>query len=118
GSMSFTFTITRSGDTSSVTTVEYAVTGSGANVADVNDFTGASLPGGTVTFAAGVSSQVVTISVQGDTVVEANEGFTVTLSNASKTGRATSRTSEGMITNDDAITMQIAGTTATKAEGK
>ena len=80
GSTAFTFTVTRSGDTSGVSSVNYAVTGSGANPANAADFTGGALPSGTVNFAATETSQVVTINVNGDTVVEPNEGFTVTLS--------------------------------------
>ena len=39
------------------------------------------MPSGTITFAAGVTTQTITINVNGDTVVEPNDGFTVTLSN-------------------------------------
>ena len=80
GSTAFTFTVTRSGDTSGVSSVNYAVTGSGANPANAADFAGSVLPSGTVNFAATQTSQVVTINVNGDTALEPDEGFTVTLS--------------------------------------
>jgi len=74
GSTAFTFTVTRSGELSAASTVAYAVTGNGANAADF----GGALPAGTLNFAAGETSQTVTVNVSGDTVVEPNEGFTMT----------------------------------------
>ena len=44
GSTPFTFTVTRSGNTSGASSVTYTVTGSGANAATAADFTGAALP--------------------------------------------------------------------------
>ncbi|PRC49416.1 calcium-binding protein, partial [Mycobacterium sp. ITM-2017-0098] len=62
-----------------------------------SDFTAKS---GTVTFAAGVTSQQISVAVVGDTVVEQNETFTVTLS--SPTGATIADGSAiGTITNDD-----------------
>ena len=81
GSTAFTFTVTRGGDTSIATSASWAVTGSGANPAAGSDFAGAVLPSGTVSFAAGETSKTITVNVAGDTVVEPDEGFTVTLSN-------------------------------------
>src|SRR5436309_7897869 len=60
GSTPFTFTVTRSGDTSTAATVNYTVTGSGGSAADANDF-GGTLASGTVSFAIGSSSQVITL---------------------------------------------------------
>ncbi|PRC51841.1 hypothetical protein C6A85_61995, partial [Mycobacterium sp. ITM-2017-0098] len=65
-----------------------------------SDFTAKS---GTVTFAAGVTSQQISVAVVGDTVVESNETFTVTLS--SPTGATIADGSAvGTITNDDVAT--------------
>src|SRR5262249_4281289 len=83
GSTAFTFTITRSGDTSTAATVSYGVSVSGANPANAADFMGGTFPAGTMSFAAGGATNVLTILVNGDTTVEADEGFTVTLSNPS-----------------------------------
>ena len=80
GSTPFTFTVTRSGSTTGASSVQFAVTGSGANSANTIDFAGGVLPSGTVNFAAGETSQVITVNVNGDTAVEPSEGFTVTLS--------------------------------------
>ena len=54
--------MTRIGDTTGTNTVDYSVFGSGGDIADTDDFGGA-FPSGTVTFTAGVTSQVVTIDV-------------------------------------------------------
>ena len=83
GSTAFTFTVTRSADTSQAVTVDWAVTGSGAYPADAVDFVGGVLPSGMVSFAAGETSKTITVYVAGDTTIEADNGFTVTLSNPS-----------------------------------
>src|SRR2546422_357619 len=64
GSTAFTFTVTRTGDTSGAGSVAFAVTGSGANPANAADF-GGTLPSGTVSFSAGDTSKLVTINVSG-----------------------------------------------------
>ncbi|WP_299125577.1 Calx-beta domain-containing protein, partial [uncultured Tenacibaculum sp.] len=99
GSTSYTFTVTRSGDTSGTGSVNYAVTGSGANPAVAADFGGA-FPSGTVNFAATETSKVITVNVSGDTTVESDEGFTVTLSSPVNANILTA-TAIGTITNDD-----------------
>lgn len=96
----FTFTVTRSVDVSGTLTVDYAVTGSGSNPASASDF-GGTLPTGTVSFAEGVLTQLVTIDVSGDLLVEFDEGFDVTLSNASDSATITTPTASGTINNDD-----------------
>ncbi|MEM6502909.1 MAG: hypothetical protein AAF685_13845 [Cyanobacteria bacterium P01_C01_bin.89] len=96
GTTSFTFTVTRSGDTSGITDVNFAVTGT----ADAADFGGA-VPSGTVNFAANASTETVTIQVSGDTDVEPNENFTVTLSGATGGATITTAAATGTIQNDD-----------------
>ena len=97
----YTFTVTRTGDVSGATDVDYGVTGSGLDAADAADFGGV-LPSGTVNFAANETSKTVTIDVAGDTAVEVDEGFTVTLSNASPGAQIISATATGLIQDDDA----------------
>ncbi|MGS4920210.1 MULTISPECIES: ExeM/NucH family extracellular endonuclease [Mameliella] len=97
GSTGFTFTVTRSGDTTAATTVDYAVSGGGADAADF----GGSLPSGTVSFAAGETSKTITVQVTGDTDIETDEGFTVTLSNASGAATISTATATGTIRTDD-----------------
>src|SRR5262249_31104954 len=102
GTTPFTFTVTRSGATTGASSATYTVTGSGANAANAADFTGAVLPTGTVSFAAGETSKLVTINVAGDTTAEANEGFTVTLSAPSAGTTIATAAASGTIVNDDA----------------
>ena len=102
GSTPFTFLLTRTGALTGPTTVNYAVAGSGPSQANGADFVGGALPTGTVTFNAGAATATLTINVSGDAASEADEGFTVTISNP--TGGATigTATAAGMIRNDDA----------------
>ncbi len=119
GSTPFTFTVTRSGDTSGTSSVNYAVTGSGVSAADGSDFTGGVLPSGSVNFAANQTSKDITINVAGDTTVEPDEGFTVTLSGATGATIDTA-TATVKILNDDSLaspTLAIAATSASLAEG-
>ncbi|QNP30993.1 beta strand repeat-containing protein [Cylindrospermopsis curvispora] len=111
----FTFTVTRSGDTSSSSSANWAVTGSGTNQANATDFGGTS---GAVSFAAGETSQIITLNVLGDSTVEPDEGFTVSLSNPTN-ATITTGTATGTITNDDVVPPQlaIAPTNAIQTEG-
>jgi uncharacterized delta-60 repeat protein len=82
GNSPFSFTITRSGDTSGASSVNFATsdgtaTGGGASPKSNSDYTSKS---GTVNFAAGENIKTVTIVVKGDTKKEANETFNVNLS--------------------------------------
>ena len=99
GNTAFTFTVTRSGDTSGATDVDYAVTSTDADAAD---FAGA-LPSGTVSFAANETTTTITVNVSGDTDAEADEDFTVTLSNATGGATITTATADGTIQNDDGV---------------
>ena len=112
GSQTVTLTLTLSSAAAGGETVAW-VTSNGTATAG-SDYTAAS---GTVTFAAGATSATITLTVLGDTTVEPDETFTVTLS--SPTG-LTLGTSSATVTiaNDDAAparTVSIAG--ASIAEG-
>ncbi|GBE72833.1 hypothetical protein myaer87_00600 [Microcystis aeruginosa NIES-87] len=119
GSKAFTFTVTRADNTTGSNNVNWAVTGSGSNPANATDFVGGLLPSGTLSFAVGETSQVITVDVQGDTTVEPNENFTVTLSNATNGATITTATATGTIQNDDVAvpTLAIAATNANQTEG-
>src|SRR5207245_2934307 len=82
GTTPFTFTVTRTGDTSFAASVGWSVSvaGTGAS-ADANDF-GGSLAFGQVTFGSGETSKTITVSVTGDATVEPDETFAVTLAPA------------------------------------
>ena len=103
GSKAFTFTVTRAVNTTGSNNVNWAVTGTGTNPANATDFVGGVLPSGSVSFATGETSKVITVDVQGDTTVELNENFTVTLSNATNGATITTATATGTIQNDDFI---------------
>jgi hypothetical protein len=97
----FAFTVSRTGATSGTSTVNWATTGSGSNPANGADFVGGALPAGAITFAAGEASKTILVRVAGDSVVESNEGFTVTLSGASSGTTLGAATAAGTIVNDD-----------------
>ena len=98
GATSFTFTVTRSGATTGSTTVDWSVSSTQANAAD---FVGGSLPFGTVTFNSGDTTATITVQVQGDLNVEADELFTVTLANASGGATIDVASADSTIQNDD-----------------
>ncbi len=100
GSTAFTFTVTRSGDTSAASSASWAVAGSGGSPAAALDFAGGAFPSGAVSFAIGETSKPVTVNVAGDTTVEPTEGFTVTLS-APSGATITTAAAAGSIVNDD-----------------
>ncbi|MDF1861660.1 MAG: choice-of-anchor D domain-containing protein [Verrucomicrobiales bacterium] len=103
---SFTFSVTRSGYTAGATTVDYGTTGSGGNPASPGDFQNG-FPTGTVSFAANETGKTITIPVNADGLVEAHEGFTVTLSNPSGGATFGTPSASGTIQNDDALTVSI-----------
>lgn len=98
----FTYTVTRAGNLNVVSSVDWAVAGSGANPANAADFVGNAVPSGTLNFAVGEATKDIVIQVVGDKNIETDEMFTVTLSNPNG---ATIQTgvSTGTITNDDAV---------------
>ena len=110
----FTFTVTRTGDVSGISTATYTVTPAAKAGANATDF-GGSFPTGTVEFAATQTTQVITINVTGDTLAEANEGFSLTLSNPVNASLGTA-SANGTINNDD-TSYSIATLAAVKAEG-
>ena len=118
GSKAFTFTVSRTGDTAGVSSAAWTVTGSGANSANTVDFSGSVFPSGTVNFAVGEISQTITVNINGDTTIESDEGFTVTLSNPIGATIATS-TASGIIRNDDVAspTLAITALNADQTEG-
>jgi hypothetical protein len=95
GTVSASFTVTLSAAAAGAVTVNYA-TANGTATAG-SDYVAGS---GTLTFAAGETTKAFAITVNGDTAVEANETFTVSLSTAS--GATIAKASgQATITNDD-----------------
>jgi Ca2+-binding RTX toxin-like protein len=102
GTTAFTFTVTRSGDTTGASSANWAVTGNGSRPANASDFSGGVLPSGTVSFAAGETSKTIAVNVAGDTTYEPDEEFTVTLSDPSTGAVIGTASASGIIRNDDA----------------
>ncbi|WP_374942119.1 hypothetical protein [Sphingomonas sp.] len=107
GATVFTFTLalTRNGSATAIP-FTWAVTGSGANPASASDFVDGVLPSGSGTFAAGETSKTVAVAVAGDSVVEPDEGFTVT---ASASVPLAGVSSTGAILNDDGAAAIVLG---------
>lgn len=101
GPTAYTFTVTRTGSTSGAGTVSYSVAGEGPYEAGATDFVGGAFPSGTVEFAAGQKTRVLTIQVQGDGAVEQDEGFTVTLSPAKSGDQIGAAQAKATIYNDE-----------------
>ncbi|MFN9914519.1 MAG: hypothetical protein ACK53L_18160, partial [Pirellulaceae bacterium] len=116
GATSFTFTVQRSGNTLGVTSVAYGVLGSGLSPASPIDFDGDVYPSGTVNFISGQTSATVSIPVKGETLVEPDEAFVVSLSNPSAGAAIVGFTAEGQILNDDS-TFAVSPAVLANAEG-
>ena len=99
GSTAFNFTVKLDKASTTAQTVNWTVAGSGASAAAANDFTSAL--SGTATIAAGQTSATIQVLVAGDTVVEANETFTVTLSSPITGLKLGTASASATITNDD-----------------
>ncbi len=78
GTTNLVFTVSLSGASAAAVTVDFATADGTATVAN-NDYLAQS---GSLTFAPGVVSQTVTVSVNGDIQLEANETVSLALSNA------------------------------------
>src|SRR6185369_6497502 len=117
GTTNFTFTVTLSTTADQPITVDYSTADGSATTAD-GDYVGQS---GTLTFAPGVTSQTITVLVNGDLKVEGDETFNVNLSNARYNGATdasrvdiTDAQGVGTITNDDTAHITISDVTASE----
>ncbi len=100
GNNIFTFTVTRADNTLGTNSVNWTVTGTGSNPANAVDF-GGTLPSGTVTFAPNETAKEISVLVRGDTTIEPDETFTVTLSNPTERALLANPTATGTIRDDD-----------------
>jgi hypothetical protein len=104
GTKAFPFTVSLTEPSGKTVTVDYATTDGTA--AAGSDYAAAA---GSLTFAPGETSKPITVQVNGDTVVEPDEGFFVDLSGAANATIAVGR-GTGTILNDDAqsaVTLSI-----------
>ncbi len=80
GAVTYQYTVNSGGEIGRSGSVDYKVKVEGGNPANAADFGGV-LPSGTIHFGPGQSSQVISIDVTGDTVLEPDEAFTLVLHN-------------------------------------
>lgn len=99
GTTNATFTVTLNRASTTATVVHYATSDGSASAAD-NDYTATS---GDLTIPAGSTSGTVTVLVKGDTKVEGNEIYHLTVTSSDATVTPASYAS-GTITNDDTAT--------------
>ena len=104
------FTLTRTGGTAPFT-VEYATQDGTATVVD-GDYASAV---GTVSFGTGVTTQTIAVPVNGDTRVEANESFTLVLSNPGNGAVLGKGNAVAAIANDDSAVAPGAGSVSIAA---
>ena len=91
------FVVTLSAVSGQAISVNYA-TNAGTASGAAGDYTAIS---GTLTIPAGSTTGTINISINGNTVVEANETFTVTLSSAVNSAGIADGSGTGTILNDD-----------------
>lgn len=113
GATDFTFTLTRTGDITAASSVQYTVSG---DTADAADFFGGAFPTGSATFAANSDTATITIPVSGDLDAEPAEDFIVTLSNPSSGEVLIVDTATGTIKGDDNA-LEIVAASASQFEG-
>lgn len=112
GTFQMVFTVTLSADPGTNVSVQYS-TGGGTATAG-SDYT--AVPLTTLTFGAGETSKQVVVDVLGDTLLEGNETFNVTLSNPNGVTIADG-TGVGTIVDDDTPTITITDEQVTEAAG-
>jgi hypothetical protein len=118
GGSQIVFTVTRAGDTSGASTADYTVTFAGGGFsASADDFATPAQLTGTVQFAPGESSKTIPLDLVTDGNPEADEGFTVTLSNPSSGTTIADGSALGTIVNDDGPPPLVTISDVTQAEG-
>ena len=102
GSTTMAFTVRLSASSASQVTVNYADTGDGTATSGT-DYD--AVTAGTLTFSPGTRSQAITVTVQGDITVEADETVVIELSSPSSgaTLSTTASSGTGTISNDDTL---------------
>ncbi len=110
GTKQLSFVVTLSPASGQTVTVDYATSDGTATAGQ--DYIAVS---GTLTFNPGETTKTISVPILGDTVDEANETFTVTLSNPTNATLATDRAT-GMILNDDSV-VKVSITDASQPEG-
>lgn len=99
GTRDIVFTVTRADGSDGAVSATWTVAFGGATA---GDFGAGFTATGSVSFAAGATTAEIRIPVQGDTSIEGDEGFTVTLSAPQGGAALGDAVATGTITNDDA----------------
>ncbi len=102
GVTNLVFTVTSTPAAAAPFQVQFAT--SNGTAASGVDFTAAA---GNLNFAIGDASKTITVSIAADSTVEANETFTVTLSNPTSGATLGTAAAAGTITNDDSAVISI-----------
>lgn len=97
GTTAITFTVQRAGGSTGAVSVGYTID---LGTTDAADFVAPVLTG-TIDFAEGETSRTITLDVAGDTDIELDESFTLTLSGATGGATISDGTATGTIENDD-----------------
>ncbi len=99
------FTVRRGGGSGQTASVDFAINFDGTATTD--DFVTGLVTRGTVTFGVGESVKQIIVGVNGDTLPEGNETFSVALSNPVGNIVITDGNATGTITNDDPIALAV-----------
>lgn len=100
GKQPFLFKVTRTGDLSRSVEVDFSAQSVGINAADATDFGGV-FPAGTIEFPPFVHEMTFPIFAQGDSDLEIDESFVVSISNPPAGSTISQSTAIGRILNDD-----------------
>jgi len=112
GTSNMVFTVTLSAAMATPVTFDYA-TANGTATAG-SDYIATN---GTATIPAGSTSVTIPVAINGDTTIESNETFTLTLSNLSQGAVFSRSVATGTITNDDFPPLGVSIADVSKAEG-
>ncbi|HEX8223523.1 MAG TPA: Calx-beta domain-containing protein, partial [Allosphingosinicella sp.] len=117
GTTTISFTVTRAGDTAGASTADWTVSFPGGGFsASAGDFASGQPLTGQVSFADGETSRTIILNLEPEAIPEADEGFTVTLSNPSS-GILSDASAIGTIVNDDGSPPFVSIGDVTQAEG-
>jgi uncharacterized protein len=117
GSSSITFTVTRHGDSAGAVSADWTLSSPGGSFGtSTSDFLAGEPLSGTVNFADGETVQTITLDLEPDSAPEADEDFTITLSNPTG-GTLIDASAIGTIVNDDGPPPLVSIDNVTQVEG-
>jgi hypothetical protein len=120
GSQTVTFTVTRSGNTSIATTLNYVLDGTATYISDYNTIKVAGVTSdvsGTVIFAAGETTKTITLNVLGEKVTEVDETINLTLSHPNQSAPVTNPAEVTIVNDDNPPTISIVNDTGAEDSG-